>query len=53
MSHDQATGMMADEPTNSRTTATQFLDGVYFAAHCSIILLVFTLRSSTFVTFRR
>jgi hypothetical protein len=42
MSHDQGNGMMADEPRSSRTTATQFLDGV-----------AFTLRTSTPATFRR
>jgi hypothetical protein len=53
MSHDQATGMMADEPRSSRTTATQFLDSVCFQAHWNMIRLVFTLRKSTFVTLRR
>jgi hypothetical protein len=53
MSHDQATAMMADEPRSSRTTATQFLDSVYFPAHWNMIRLLFTLRTSTFVAFRR
>jgi hypothetical protein len=53
MSHDEATGMMVDEPRSSRTTATQFLDTVYFLAHWNIIRLPFTLRTSTLDTFRR
>ena len=35
------------------TTATQFLDTVYFLAHWNIIRLPFTLRTSTLVTLRR
>ena len=53
MSHNQATGMMADELRSFPTTARQFLDSVYFPTHWKVIRLPFISRTSTLATLRR